>query len=274
MDDLYFVFFWVNVFTFLRASVMEYVLKPVAKHGGIRSSRSQQRFLEQSWLFLYYTISWSIGLYIIYNSPYWKNTAHFWIHYPHKTVPHLSKWYYLVQTGFWLQQFFVLHAEKKRSDYPQMVVHHVVTSLLITLSYMTYFTRIGTSVLCIMDSADIVLSLAKCLRYMKFQKACDYVFGSFVLVWAYTRHYLCLKIMWSIWKEVDLYLQVDCKPSQGRFQCRELQYFFIGLFAVLQILMIIWFGQILKVIWRVLTGANAADCRSDSESEQLKHKQA
>ncbi|KAK9692796.1 Sphingosine N-acyltransferase lag1 [Basidiobolus ranarum] len=273
VDDAYFVAFWIVAFTFLRASIMEYVLKPIAKIGAIRSRGAQQRFLEQSWLFLYYTVSWSIGFYIIYSGPYWTNTAHFWIQYPHKAIPHLSKWYYLVQTGFWLQQFFVLHAEKKRSDYPQMLIHHIATSLLVSGSYITYFTRIGTSVLCIMDSADILLALAKCLRYLKFQKLCDCVFGSFVLVWAYTRHYLGFKIMWSMWIEADMYLQVDCRPYQGIFLCRELQYLFVGLFAVLQVLMIFWFIQILKIIWRVLSGSNAEDTRSDSESENVKSKE-
>ncbi|KAK9762392.1 Sphingosine N-acyltransferase lag1 [Basidiobolus ranarum] len=272
-DDIYFVAFWVVVFTFVRASIMEYVLTPIAKYGGIRNSRSQHKFLEQSWLLLYYGVSWTFGFYIIYNSPFWMKTSYFWIDYPHKAIPHLSKWYYLVQTGFWLQQFFVLHAEKRRDDYPQMVIHHVVTSLLLVCSYMTYFTRIGIAVLCMMDSADIVLALAKCLRYLHYQKLCDYTFGCFVIAWAYTRHYLFFLIMWSIWKEADVYLVIDCRPSQGFFVCRQIQYFFLTLFVVLQGLMLFWFGQIVKVIWRVLQGSNAADCRSESESEMTECKQ-
>ncbi|ORX77807.1 longevity assurance proteins LAG1/LAC1 [Basidiobolus meristosporus CBS 931.73] len=266
-DDLYFISFWVVAFTFIRAAVMEYVLKPIAKHGGIRSYRTLHKFLEQSWLFVYYAVSWSIGFYIIYNSPFWRNTSHFWIDYPHKAIPHLSKWYYLVQTGFWLQQFFVLHAENRRKDYPQMIVHHVVTSLMVTCSYVTYFTRIGTAVLCIMDSADVVLALAKSLRYLKFQKLCDHVFGCFVLVWAYTRHYLFFMIMWSIWQEAEVYLTIDCRPMQGKFICHELQYFFIALFAILQVLMLYWFAQIIRVITQVIRGSEAADCRSESESQ-------
>ncbi|CAG8624354.1 5893_t:CDS:2 [Paraglomus brasilianum] len=58
-DDIYFVSFWVIVFTFLRAAVMEHLLIPIAKKEGIKTTT---RFAEQGWLFIYYSTSWTLGM--------------------------------------------------------------------------------------------------------------------------------------------------------------------------------------------------------------------
>ncbi|KAK9767476.1 Sphingosine N-acyltransferase lag1 [Basidiobolus ranarum] len=263
-SDLCFVFFWTVGFTFLRAG-MSWILKPISKHFGLESPSRTARFLEQGWLLIYYTTSLAVGLYISYHSKYWFDTRHFWIGYPHLHMSKLTKCYYLAQTSFWLHQIFVLHTEKKRKDYHQMVTHHVVTSMMLLVSYYTHFTSIGIMVLCMMDSADCVLSLGKCLRYIRYQKACDTVFGLFAITWGYTRHVLYFQFMWSIWHEADQYLSVDCRPLEGKFLCREIQYAFLLAFALLQILMMYWFSHILRIIYLVLRGTGAADTRSDSE---------
>lgn len=54
--------FWIIVFTGLRAAVMDYVLIPFAQKGGIGKRKAQIRFAEQAWLFLYYTLFWSLGM--------------------------------------------------------------------------------------------------------------------------------------------------------------------------------------------------------------------
>ena len=58
-DDIYFVSFWVIMFTFLRAAVMEHLLIPIAKKEGIKTTT---RFAEQGWLFIYYSTSWTLGM--------------------------------------------------------------------------------------------------------------------------------------------------------------------------------------------------------------------
>ncbi len=71
----------------------------------------------------------------------------------------LMKWYYLVQCAFWLQQIVVIHIEKHRKDYWQMLTHHVITCALLFTSYSFYMTRVGNAILCLMDVADIILSV-------------------------------------------------------------------------------------------------------------------
>jgi len=56
------VSYWIVVFTGLRASVMDYILTPLAKKGGVKTERDQIRFSEQAWLVVYYLFFWTLGL--------------------------------------------------------------------------------------------------------------------------------------------------------------------------------------------------------------------
>jgi acyl-CoA-dependent ceramide synthase len=56
------VFFWIVVFTGLRAAVIDYILMPFARKGGVKTARDQTRFAEQAWLLVYYTVFWPLGM--------------------------------------------------------------------------------------------------------------------------------------------------------------------------------------------------------------------
>lgn len=62
IDDLPFVVFWIVVFTGLRATVMDYILYPLASFGGIKTKKEKVRFAEQAWLLIYYTVFWTLGM--------------------------------------------------------------------------------------------------------------------------------------------------------------------------------------------------------------------
>lgn len=47
---------------------MEYMLDPLARLGGIRSKKGLDRFKEQAWLIVYYTVSWSLGMVMSYRT--------------------------------------------------------------------------------------------------------------------------------------------------------------------------------------------------------------
>jgi acyl-CoA-dependent ceramide synthase len=98
--------------------------------------------------------------YIMYHSEYWFNVHGMWKGWPFREITGLSKFYYLVQWGFWIQQIVVVHIEEKRKDYAQMFTHHIFTCALLFLSYGYYHTRVGIVILCIMDIVDIVLPVS------------------------------------------------------------------------------------------------------------------
>ena len=62
LDDLYLVFFWIVLFTFLRSAVIDYVLVPLAHLGGINTRKGVVRFSEQAWLVIYYGAFWGVGM--------------------------------------------------------------------------------------------------------------------------------------------------------------------------------------------------------------------
>ncbi len=56
------VFYWIVIFTGLRAAVMDYLLVPLARRAGIGRKKETVRFAEQAWIFTYYGVFWSLGM--------------------------------------------------------------------------------------------------------------------------------------------------------------------------------------------------------------------
>jgi acyl-CoA-dependent ceramide synthase len=56
------VFFWIVVFTGLRAAVMDYILTPLARRGGVATEKDRTRFSEQAWLLTFYCVMWPLGM--------------------------------------------------------------------------------------------------------------------------------------------------------------------------------------------------------------------
>jgi acyl-CoA-dependent ceramide synthase len=61
-DDIFFVFYWIIVFTGMRCAIMDYILTPVAAWAGIAQKKARIRFAEQAWILLYYGAFWSCGM--------------------------------------------------------------------------------------------------------------------------------------------------------------------------------------------------------------------
>ncbi|KTW30213.1 hypothetical protein T552_00691 [Pneumocystis carinii B80] len=266
-DDWYFVGFWVTLFTVMREFCITHIFVPFGRNHGIISTRNLNRFSEQTWSFIYYIIFWSFGMYISYNSPYWFNPKQLWIQYPQVILkPHI-KWYYLVQFSFWIQQIFVVNIEKRRKDYYEMFFHHIITCTLIFMSYIYHFTQIGNAVLCIMDLSDIFLPLSKMLKYLKMHKTCNLSFFIFLLSWIITRHILFLFIVYSTYKDAGVIITHKWDPVNNIYFTKRIHMLFLALLIALEIILFFWLYLIIKVTWRVISGHNAKDTRSDSEDE-------
>jgi len=293
-DDIFFVLYWIVVFTGLRCAVMEYVLAPFAAACGINKKKAKIRFAEQAWILLYPTMCWSTGMYIMYHSDYWLDLRALWRDWPTREMDGLSKWYYLVQFAFWLQQIVVVNIEERRKDYAQMFTHHVVTCALIFCSYGYHMSKVGTVILCLMDLVDIILPAAKLLKYLHFQLSCDIMFGVFMVTWFITRHILFMWVCWSVYAHIPEEIRYGC--YQGSTQQLEgplpvpddwehltwpfrnpvglvcwndnIKWGFLGMLLALQVILCMWFIMIVKVAYKVLSGQGADDSRSDDEDEE------
>lgn len=269
-DDAYFIFFWIINLLFLRSFMIIYVFKPCARILGITKFKATQRFIEQAWSIIYYSFSWGFGFYLYYISDYFFNCYNIYANWPHDQMSTAFKYYYLIQTASWFQQFIVLHLEERRKDHYQMFAHHIITCLLCTGSYAYYFTRIGHIFLLQMDVVDILLSTAKILKYSGFQTICDVMFIIFMLSWIVLRHIIYNYVLWFSWAQARLIMNADCSRylpgevvkicyTDFTIDCLLL------LLAFLQIIMCLWMYLILRVAYRVVSGGSAEDVRSDSD---------
>lgn len=293
-DDIWFVFYWIIVFTGARCFTMDYILSPIAHRAGIHKKKAKVRFAEQAWILLYYGLFWCIGMNLLIKSPYWLNLRALWRNWPIREMEGLAKWYYLVQFAFWLQQIVVVNIEERRKDYWQMFSHHLVTCALIFTSYGYHQSRVGHLILVIMDPVDIVLSLAKILKYLQFQLLCDIAFGVFIVVWFITRHIFYPIVCWSIYKHIPEEISFGCYSGSDSdlhgpipvpndwdhlaqpFRDPEglvcwnssISWVFLSMLLSLFCLVLIWFVQIVRVAYKVISGHSAEDIRSDDEDEE------
>ncbi|KAG0088021.1 sphingosine N-acyltransferase lag1 [Podila epicladia] len=228
------------------------------------------RFAEQGWLVIYDGCMWTFGMYLLYNSEYWADTTFYWRDYPKTLLSGTMKWYYLIQFAFWLQQLClaILGIEKRRKDFLEFMIHHIITCLLIGFSYSFNLTSVGHAVLCAMDFSDIVLSACKMLKYMHKDQAADVGFVFFVITWVMSRHYYYGVIVWSCFVEAPIYANQTWDPARGMyFTPRVLQGFQVLLCSLYAVLLF-WLAMIGRVALKVLKGENSEDVRSEDEEEE------
>ena len=293
-DDIFFVFYWIIVFTGMRAFVMTHILTPLAASFGLVKRKAKTRFAEQAWILLYPGAFWSIGMYIMYNSDYWLNLRGLWKDWPVREMDGLAKWYYLVQFAFWLQQIVVVNIEERRKDHWQMFTHHIITCALIFTSYGYHQTRVGNLILCLMDIVDLLLPLAKILKYLGYKLTCDIAFGVFMVTWFTARHVFYMWTCWSIYVHIPQEIQFGCyKGGDENLQgplpvpndwvhlaepfrdpvglvCfnNNIKWGFLMMLLALQVVLLIWFIMIIKVAYKVISGQGADDIRSDDEDDE------
>ncbi|GAA5892554.1 hypothetical protein JCM8208_005849 [Rhodotorula glutinis] len=281
--DLVFLAFYIVVFSFVRQALTEYLLRPLAKALGLKTEGKITRFMEQAYAVVYFSWSGAFGLYVMSRQQsWWYNTEHFWLGYPHWRMDGPLKTYYLLQFSYWLQQMIILvmRLEKPRVDFRELVIHHIVTLWLVGWSYMINLTMIGTAIFVSMDLPDICLALSKCLNYLDLQRTSEASFVFFLVIWTYMRHYLNLRILWSVWTEFDLIperyrswttegnawwlwegLGTGAVPKWMRLQI------FAPILA-LQLVNAFWTYLILRILVRILSGKNARDVREEDEDAQ------
>jgi acyl-CoA-dependent ceramide synthase len=290
-DDVFIVMFCIVLFTGLRAATMEYLFEPLAKLNGISKRKDMTRFAEQAWTIVYYTIFWSLGLYIYCNSPHYLNMRELWTEWPNREMNGMMKGYMLIQWAFYLQLMIVINIEDRRKDHWQMFSHHVITAGLIWACYSYNHTRVGNLILVLMDNGDILLPLAKCLKYCGFSTVCDVLFGIFMVSWVLCRHIGFNLVCWSVYAHTPHIMETGCfqgsdKNRTGPFDTppglgwlvepffsstgtvcynETLKWAFLTPLLVLQAITIVWFAMILRVAIRVISGTGAEDTRSDDE---------
>lgn len=131
------------------------------------------------------------------------------------------------------------------------------------------------------------------LKYLRFQLACDVAFGVFLVVWFVARQVLYLLVCYSVYAHIPEEITYGCywgstsnlkgpidppdvfnhltqpfRDPQG-LVCwdNKIKWTFLCILLALQVLLLIWFGMIIRVACKVIRGGEAVDSRSDDEEE-------
>jgi hypothetical protein len=98
--------------------------------------------------------------------------------------------FYMVELGYHLHSFLFQFIEGARGDYKQMLIHHVATIILVSLSYLSNFCMWGILVFLIHEFSDIFTSITKMLHYVRFDSLSAVSFVLLVSSWIFTRLYM------------------------------------------------------------------------------------
>ena len=141
-----------------------------------------KKFTEAGWHFSFYSFIWLFGLITISDKEYFTRSVHLvWANYPLQPPSADVTWYYWLSMGHYVHLFCASFFDIKRKDAVEMMVHHVVTLLLLSFSWMVNFSRIGALVLAVHDGCDVFLHMAKLLNYMHYRTATDLTFVVFAV---------------------------------------------------------------------------------------------
>ena len=159
----------------------------------------------------------------------------------------------MISLAFYWSLTFSQFFDNKRKDFWQMFIHHVLTLVLISLSWTCNIFRVGSVILLLHDSADIFVEAAKALKYAKFQKACDVVFMLFTITWIVTRLIIFPRIIYAC-------IFQTLQPMYPVY------FLFNVLLSILMVLHILWTVTIFKVIAESFKlGGIVDDLRSSSD---------
>lgn len=212
---------------------------------------------------LFYAVSLCLGIGIgeaMTKQESWRsNYDDCYIGYPNQEISWELKFYYTYCLGFYLYQvaghFFL---DTKKKDFIAMLVHHLVTIALITLSGMNFMHKIGTVIMLTFDVCDVLLEMARIFHKLDYHNATLTFFVSFTASWFRNRLFI-------------YYLYI--LPSTFRAQVIAGQsipyyYFCEVCLVVIGILQAYWSIFIVKKVFTVVMKGIAAE--GDPREESIK----
>ncbi|XP_048229327.1 ceramide synthase 1 LOH3 isoform X2 [Ricinus communis] len=231
-----------------------------------------QKFKESAWKCMYFLSGEVLALSVTYNEPWFTNTKYFWVGpgdqvWPDQKMKLKLKAVYMYAAGFYTYSIFALiFWETRRSDFGVSMSHHIATVILIVLSYIFRFGRVGSIVLALHDASDIFLEIGKMSKYSGAEAMASFAFILFVLSWIILRLiYYPFWVLWSTSYEVVQTLDKDKHPLDGPIY----YYVFNSLLYCLLVLHIYWWVLIYRMLVKQIQarGQLSEDVRSDSEGE-------
>lgn len=287
-SDFLVLIFFAPFFLFLRLILDRCIFERVARRlvvpKGLCADSNERRkkivkFKESAWKCLCSFSVEAFALYVTYKEPWFKDTRSFWLGpgdqvWPDQKIKLKMKGMYMFVGGLNVYAFFALFFwETRRSDFKVMLVHHIVTSFLIILSYVFRFARIGSVILALHEISDVFLEIGKMCKYSGAETMTSVSFVLFFLSWTALR--LIYYPFWILWSTSYESIKVKTQYWDKKHLMETgpplmlFYYVFNTLLYCLQILHIYWWILIYRVLISQIRakGKVAKDIRSDSEGE-------
>jgi hypothetical protein len=157
--------------------------------------KDPRKYSESIWKTMFYVVSFLWGFYLIAKRNFvwvYSYDAAF-LHVPElylrpeRTETDLYS-FYIFGIGFYAHSIYAhVFIETKRNDFYQMLLHHVATLMLITLSFTTRFVAIGVVLVNLHDFSDILFEVAKIYVYKQNEFLANIWFSAWVLSWIVLR---------------------------------------------------------------------------------------
>ncbi|ODM90846.1 Ceramide synthase 6, partial [Orchesella cincta] len=211
-----------------------------------RNQSKLTKFCECGWRCICYIFSFSFGLFVMWDKPWFWDLKHCWYDYPHHSVSNDVWWYYLFGGSYYCCLFITqAFIDAKRKDFWEMLVHHVVTIFLLGFSWICNLIRIGTFILILHDCADIFLEGMKMSLYANKDRLGERIFAVFILIWVVTR--LVIYPFYVLHSFI-----FEAPKIMATFPA---YWMLFGLLFVLQILHIFWTFFIVKAVIKICTAS-------------------
>ena len=165
-----------------------------------------------------------------------------------------DKYMYIFSLSYYMLELMMFKNRKvNRKDDMEMLLHHVVTIMLIFISYSANLFRIGLNIVYLFDINDIFLCFSKLLTYYKFNnKITDTTFIIFFIGWVYNRLYVYMVNVLYI-----LYMNMNTKVECISF----------GLLLVIYMLNLFWTKMIAMAGYKMYKGIELSEVSDQYEVE-------
>ena len=242
------------------------ILARVMSPGNLKPDKIR-KLHENVWYSCWHSLSFFVVLRVIWNENWFGKMLETWdprwtyYSFPHPMEPEIAS-VYLLELAFWVSCLLFMAVETLRKDVVEMFVHHVATIMLIGLSYLCGYHRIGLAIMAIHDSGDILLYSAKVFNYLGVKSLTNVLFVLFVVVFFVSRLVIFPAVIRVAWGPTTGYIEgVSVNDFTGSILLP-------GLLTLLLALHCMWFVLILKMLYnmcRVQEKSVGEDIRSEDE---------
>ena len=223
-------------------------------------SSKMKRFCESCWLSFSYLILFVYSTISLWDKTWFWDLRYCWHGYPNHMISNDIWVYHLLKLAFYLSLTLSQAHDVKRSDFWEMLLHHIITIILINFAFAANVFRIGSIIMWIHDISDILMKLAKICNYLGWTFYTDLLFYCFVISWILTR--LCYFPTWIIFS-----CAVEAPQLMDVFPTFNLMKFVLCILLILHLLWTYTIFKMILVIYRSGTKGPTKDGRSDDSED-------